>query len=113
MPSTTAEQLGAKWKPWLKAPKQEEHWPVLSVKVQKSGMRPTRFYQAVQTEEKRKRLTEEELEKVNWKYARVAVIVEIRSVWLQPHQLGLTVDASEVMVHPEDESCGFDSEDSD
>ena len=45
MPSTTAEQLDAKWKSWLKAPKQEEHSPVLSAKVQKTGGRPTRFYQ--------------------------------------------------------------------
>ena len=57
-------------------------------------------------------MTEEDLEKVNWKYARVAVIVEIRSVWFQPHQLGLTVDATEVMVHLEDDTSGFDSEDS-
>ena len=42
----------------------------------------------------------------------MAVIVEVRSVWLQPHQMGLTVDATEIMVHPEDDSCGFDTDDS-
>ena len=114
MPSTTAEQLDAKWKTWYKAPKKEEHSPVLSAKVQKTGGRPTRFYEAVRVDDKteRRKMTEEDLEKVNWKYARVAAIVEIRSVWFQPHQLGLTVDATEVMVHLEDDTSGFDSEDS-
>ena len=121
MPSTTPDQLGEKWKTWLKQSKSEEHWPVLSVEVQKTGGRPTRFYEAT-TEENvkedgstelktvRKRLTDTELEKVNWKYARVSVIVEIRNIWMQPHQLGATVDACEVLVHPEDDQCGFDSD---
>ena len=109
------EQLDAKWKPWLKAPKQEEHWPVLSMKVQKTGGRPTRFYEAVRIDDKteRRKMTDEDLEKVNWKYARVAAIVEIRSVWFQPHQLGFTCDATEVLVHLDDDTSGFDSEDSD
>ena len=115
MPSTTAEQLDAKWKTWYKAPKKEEHSPVLSAKNQKTGGRPTRFYEAVQTEDKteRRKMSDEDLEKVNWKSARCAVIVEIRSIWLQPHQLGLTVDATEVLIHKEDDTSGFDSEDSD
>ena len=36
----------------------------------------------------------------------------VRHDRLQPHQLGLTVDAAEVMVHPEDDTSGFDSDDS-
>ena len=112
--STTADQLDGKWKPWLKQPKSEEHWPTMTVKVQKTGGRPTRFYQVIRTEDKteRKKMSEEDLEKVNWKYARVAVIVEIRNIWQQPHQLGATVDATEVLVHTEDETCGFETSDS-
>ena len=41
------------------------------------------------------------------------MIVEIRSIWLQPHQLGLTVGATEVLIHKDDDTTGFDSEDSD
>ena len=115
MPSTTAEQLDAKWKTWYKAPKKEEHSPVLSAKVQKTGGRPTRFYEAVCVDDKtaRRKMSDEELEKVNWKSARVAMIVEIRSVWLQQHQLGLTITATEVLIHPDDDTSGFDSEESD
>ena len=57
-------------------------------------------------------MTKEELDKVSWKFVRAAVIVEIRSIWVQPHQLGLTVDATEVLVHKEDDACGFGDSDS-
>jgi len=40
------------------------------------------------------------------------VAVEIRSIWAQPRQLGLTVDATEVLVHQEDGTCGFGDSDS-
>ena len=55
-------------------------------------------------------MTDEELEQINWRAARVAIIVETRSIWMQPHQLGLTVDATEILVFPEDDSCGFSSD---
>ena len=59
------------------------------------------------------KMTQEELDKVSWKFARAAVIVETRSIWVQPHQLGLTVDATEVLIHKDDDTSGFDSEESD
>ena len=79
------------------------------MKVQKTGARPTRFYDRDAGDTK---MTQEELDQVSWKFARAAVIVEIRSIWVQPHQLGLTVDATEVLVHKEDDTCGFGDSDS-
>jgi len=111
--SMTSKQMEEKWKSWLK-PAKEDYNPTISVKVQKTG-RPCRIWKACcpdQPFEERKKLTWEEADELDWKISKVAVIAEIRSIWMQPHQLGLTVDATEILIFPEDDACGFSESDS-
>ncbi len=67
-----------------------------------TGMRACRSWLA--TEEGRKRVA---IADVDWRSCRVQVVAETRSIWLQPPQMGMTVDATDVQVSSEDDSGPF------
>ncbi len=49
------------------------------------------------------------VDNVDWATARVAVICECRNIWLQTKMFGITIDARDIYVYPEDNSCPFTS----
>ena len=53
------------------------------------------------------------IEDINWKSATVWMVVEARSIWIQPRMYGVTLEAREIYVFGETESNPDLFEDSD
>ena len=41
------------------------------------------------------------------------MVCEARSIWLQPKMYGVSIEARDIIVYPEDDSCPTDDSDSD
>ena len=106
MEKATPAQIDENWKPITREAKSEEYWPTLSVKVQLTGARPTSII--LQHPDGSKKATVEE---INWTSARVSMICEARSVWLQPKMYGVSIEARQIWVWPGDEDEELPSED--
>ena len=106
MEKATPAQIDENWKTITKEAKSEEYWPTLSVKVQLTGTRPTSII--LQHPDGAKKATVEE---INWTSARVSMICEARSVWLQPRMYGVSIEARQIWVWPGDEDEELPSED--
>ena len=106
MEKATPPQIDESWKTMTKEAKSEEYWPTLSVKVQLTGTRPTSII--LQHPDGAKKATVEE---INWTSARVSMILEARSVWLQPRMYGVSIEARQIWVWPGDEDEELPSED--
>ena len=99
----TPAQVDENWKPLKKPAKSDEYWPTISVKVQATGANPTRIW----IEGKRVKA-----EDVPWTNARVAMVCEARSLWVQPKMHGVSIEARDIMVYPEYNHCPDDDEES-
>ena len=107
MEKATPAQIDENWKTMIKEAKSEEYWPTLSVKVQITGARPTSII--LQHPDGSKKVTTDE---INWTSARVSMICEARSVWVQPKMYGVSIEARQIWVWPGDEDEELpDSED--
>ena len=109
MERATPAQVDENWKPVLKEARSAEYNPTIAVKVQMTGARPCRLWIKKELEEKRRATVEE----VDWTTAKVNMVCEARSVWLQPRMYGVSIEARDIIVYPEDDSCPTDDSDSD
>ena len=74
------------------------------MKVQATGANPTRIW----IEGKRVRS-----EDVPWTNARVAMVCEARSLWVQPKMHGVSIEARQIWVWPGDEDEALPDESDD
>ena len=85
------------------------------MKVQMVGSRKTRFYlpkEGITTPRHNKDWETTTMDSVDWSNARVAVLCEARNLWLQARLYGITVDARDIYIYPEDNTCPFSSDES-
>ena len=48
---------------------------------------------------------------VDWSNARAQVLVECRSLWIQPKMYGVSIEARDILIYPEDDTCPFSDDD--
>ena len=109
-----AADIEANWHSVMR-PGKDEYWPTLAMKVQVTGSRQTRYWvpkEGITTPKHRSDWEPTTMDRVDWSTARVAVLCEARNLWLQARLYGVTVDARDIYIYPEDNTCPFSSDES-
>ena len=51
------------------------------------------------------------VDEVDWGSAKVNMVCEARGLWVQPRMYGVSIEARDIIVYPEDDSCPTDDSD--